>query len=192
MEGPWKRTGREAVGRERRRTPEDGAAELGVRASITPTWAVRNQLRCRPFGRLLQWLGPAGAAAAILACGGGGTAVVVGPDNGSPPEDGSLRVDNRTPFAVEVAYLRTGEQDEAAVVRAVVGPGERQEVGGGTLGAGTELKLDLVLMVPPEQGLRVRRKASVTIDGDVEVILALEDPSDPFSLQVTVQEAGGV
>ncbi len=127
----------------------------------------------------------------MLACGGGGTDVV-DPDNGAPPEDGSVLVDNRTPFAVEVAYLRAGEQDEAAVVRAVVGPGERRDVGGGSLSAGTELKLDLVLRVPPEQGLRVRRKASVVLDGDMEVILALEDPSDPFSLQVTVQQAGGV
>ena len=125
----------------------------------------------------------------MLACGGGGTDVV-DPDPGGPPADGSVRVDNRTPYEVEAAHLRVGEQGEAAIVRAVVGPGERRDVGGGRLSAGTELKLDLVLMVPPEQGLRVRRKASVTIDGDVEVILALEDPSDPFSLQVTVQEAG--
>lgn len=169
--------------------PEDGTAEMGVTASITSTWAVRNQLRCRPLGRLRRWLGPA-AAAAMLACGGGGTDIV-DPENGAPPEDGSVLVDNRTPFAVEVAYLRVGEQDEAAVVRAVVGPGERWDAGGGSLSAGTELKLDLVLLVPPEQGLRVRRKASVAIDGDVEVILELPDPSDPFSLQVTVQEAGG-
>ena len=191
MEGPWKRTGREAVGRERWQTPEDGAAEVGVRASIPPTWAVRNQLRWRLFGRLRQWLAPVGAAAAMLACGSGGTDVV-DPDTGAPPAHGSVRVDNRTPYEVEVAHLRVEEQGEAAIVRAVVGPGERRDVGGGRLSAGTELKLDLVLMVPPERGLRVRRKASVTIDGDVEVILALEDPSDPFSLQVTVQEAGRV
>ncbi len=128
----------------------------------------------------------------MLACGGGGGTDIVDPENGAPPEDGSVLVDNRTPFAVEVAHLRVGEQDEAAVVRAVVGPGERRDVAGGSLNAGTELKLDLVLLVPPDQGLRVRRKASVAIDGDVEVILVLPDPSDPFSLQVTVQEAGGV
>ena len=190
MEGPWKRTGREAVGQGRRRTPEDDAAEMGVRASITPTWAVRNQLRFRSLWRLRQWLGT-GAAAAMLACGGQGVDVV-DPDTGGPPADGSVLVDNRTPYEVEVAHLRAGEQGEADIVRSVVGPGERRDVGGGSLSAGTELKLDLVLMVPPEQGLRVRRKASVTIDGDMEVILTLEDPSDPFSLQVTVQEAGGV
>lgn len=131
----------------------------------------------------------AAAAAAMLACGGGGTDIF-DPENGAPSEYGSVLVDNRTPFAVEVAHLRVGEQDEAAVVRAVVGPGERRDVAGGSLSAGIELKLDVVLLVPPDQGLRVRRKASVIIDGDVEVILELLDPSDPFSLQVTVQEGG--
>ena len=55
---------------------------------------------------------------------------------------------------------------------------------------GTELKLDLVLMVPPEQGLRVRRKASLTVDGDVAVILELEDGAEPVSLRVSAQAVG--
>ena len=140
---------------------------------------------CRP-------LGP--AAAVVIACGGnGGEGVVdpVDPVNGGPPADGSVFVENRTSFDVEVAYLRPGEEGGAAIVRSVVEAGQRWDVGMGPLPAGTELKLDLVLMVPPDQGLRVRRKASVTVDGDVDVILELEDEAEPFSLRVSVREAAG-
>ena len=128
----------------------------------------------------------------MVACGGGGKTVdAVDPANGGTPEDGSVFADNRTTFDAEVAYLRPGEEDgEAVIVRAVVKAGERRDVGGGPLPAGTELKLDLVLMVPAGQGLRVRRKASVIVDGDIDVILELEDESEPFSLQVGVQKAG--
>ena len=129
-----------------------------------------------------------------IACGGnGGEEVVdpVDPGDGGPPADGSVFVENRTSFDVEVAYLRPGEEGEAAIVRSVVEAGQRRDVGMGPLPAGTELKLDLVLMVPPGQGLRVRRKASVTVDGDVDVILELEDEAEPFSLRVSVQEAVG-
>ena len=168
-----------------------GAGGMGVRASITPTWARRNQAVRRLVRPLRLSLGPAGAALAMIACGGNGGTDVVDPGNGGATAGGSVFVDNRTSFGVEVAYLQPGEGGEAAVVRALVGAGERQDVGGGTLPAGTELKLDLVLMVPVEQGLRVRRKASVTVDGDIDVILALEDEAEPFSLQVTVQAARG-
>ena len=58
------------------------------------------------------------------------------------------------------------------------------------MSAGTELKLDFVLMVPADQGLRVRRKASVIVDGDIDVILELEDEAEPFSLQVGVRKPG--
>jgi hypothetical protein len=119
----------------------------------------------------------------VVACGGGGPSGPVGPGNGDAPRPGLISVDNQTPFDVEVAFLQRLE-GEASIVRHVVAAGTRATVVDSPLAAGTELELDLVLLVPPEQGLRVRRKAAVIVDGDSEVVLTLTDSADPFSLTV--------
>ena len=52
-----------------------------------------------------------------------------------------------------------------------------------------ELEFDLVLLLPREKGYRVRRKAEVTIDGEVTVRLSLEVANDPFSVLIQVTSA---
>jgi hypothetical protein len=47
-----------------------------------------------------------------------------------------------------------------------------------------KVELDLVLLVAEGEGFRVRRKAQVTVDGDVVVTVQLTDPEDPFSVVV--------
>jgi len=59
---------------------------------------------------------------------------------------------------------------------------ERQDVSRTLLPAGTVVELDLVLLVADGEGFRVRRKAQVTMDGEVVVTVRLAHPEDPYSL----------
>ena len=72
-----------------------------------------------------------------------------------------------------------------AIVRIGVEAGERQDVFRALLPAGTVVELDLVLLVADGEGFRVRRKAQVTVDGEVVVTVRLADPEDPYSLTTT-------
>ena len=47
------------------------------------------------------------------------------------------------------------------------------------------MELDLVLLVADGEGFRVRRKAQVTVDGEVVVTVRLADPEDRYSLTTT-------
>lgn len=110
----------------------------------------------------------------LWAC-GGQEAEPAGPE---VPAPGRVVVENRTPFAVEVAFLDGGGR----VVRSQVAAGAAGEVSAGLLPGGSEWTFDLVLLLPPEQGYRVRRKARILVAGEVRLVAALADPGDVFSL----------
>ena len=54
----------------------------------------------------------------------------------------------------------------------------------GVLPASLEVEFDLVLVPRTADGLRVRRKIQVAIDGDWVLNVRLTDESDPFSLEI--------
>ncbi len=119
----------------------------------------------------------------LLSCGGGGDGDVVGPL--SQAQDGRVVVDNQTGYALEVAFLNETDPAAPAIVRTRVEAGERQDVSRTLLPAGTVVELDLVLLVADGEGFRVRRKAQVTVDGEVVVTVRLADPEDRYSLTTT-------
>lgn len=133
---------------------------------------------------LLTWL---------LACGGSDKGTGGGPGPDPPPpkvfRDGRVMVDNQTLYPVEVTFLNEVRADAPRIVRTRVGSGSIQDVSREVLPGGLDLELDLVLLLPPEKGYRVRRKAEVTIDGEVVVRLSLEVASDPFSVLIQVTSA---
>ena len=129
----------------------------------------------------------------LLACGGPdkGTGGEPGPDP-PPPEmfrDGRVMLDNQTLYPVEVTYLNEVRAEAPRIVRTRVGSGSLQDVSREVLPGGLEIELDLVLLLPREQGYRVRRKAEVTVDGEMVVRVSLEDASDPFSVLIQVMSA---
>ncbi|MBT4611249.1 MAG: hypothetical protein HOC05_14500, partial [Gemmatimonadetes bacterium] len=120
--------------------------------------------------------------------GGGGMA----PDDGNgdspvdeePLQAGEIRLANQTNYDMESAYLHVDEDGER-IVRAVVVPGTEAIISDGELSAGTQVEFDLVLQIPTSEGLRVRRKAKIVVDGDIIVTAVLVDELDPFSLAVS-------
>ena len=119
-------------------------------------------------------------ATALSSCGGETPGDVVGPPE---PREGRVVVDNQTGFALEVAFLNEADPLAPAIVRTRVEAGESQDVSRALLPGGMSVELDLVLLVPDGEGFRVRRKAQVTVDGDVVVTVRLADPEDPFSVE---------
>ena len=120
---------------------------------------------------------------ALLSCGGRGDGDVVGPL--SQAQDGRVVVDNQTGYALEVAFLNETDPAAPAIVHSRVEAGERQDVSRALLPAGTVVELGLVLLVADGEGFRVRRKAQVTVDGEVVVTVRLADPEDRYSLTTT-------
>ncbi len=126
----------------------------------------------------------------LLLCGCGGERaepVAAEPvDEGQMGEavDGTIYLRNEAPYAIEIAYVHTDARGSLQVVRTQVDAGARGAVSDAVLQAGLSLELDVVLQVPAEVGPRVRRKASVLIDGDVELRAYLAVAEDLFSLQV--------
>lgn len=128
------------------------------------------------------------ALAGASGCGGGGGregngGPPPGPVNGEP-DAGRILLDNSTPYAIQVAYLNEVDPADVRVVRTEVAPGERSDVGREELPGGLTVVLDLVLELADPEENRVRRKANVTVDGDVVVRVELEDPADPFSVEI--------
>ncbi|MEE2830917.1 MAG: hypothetical protein VYD18_01010 [Candidatus Latescibacterota bacterium] len=121
----------------------------------------------------------------LTACGGGdddrGMGTDVGPGEVLP---GNVSVDNRTPWDVEVAWLWVGEDGEAQVRRVSVPEGQVMGLTDAPLAA-AQLTLDLVLLVPPETGPRVRRKAEVRVDGD-RIVVVQASADDPFGVDVSI------
>lgn len=121
----------------------------------------------------MNW--PALLFLAMAACGSGKAVPAAAP----PPAVGRVLLENQTGYAVEVVYLNGGGE----IVRTRVESGEVREVSGGLLPGGTEWTFDLVLLLPAEQGYRVRRKARVLVDGEVRLRARLGEAQDPFSLE---------
>ncbi len=127
------------------------------------------------------------ALGATTGCGGGGKegngGPPPGPDNGEPAA-GRILLQNSTPYSIQVAYLNEVDPVDARVIRTEVAPGERSDVGLEELPGGWTVVLDLVLVLADSEENRVRRKANVTVDGDVVVHVELKDPADPFSVEI--------
>ena len=126
-------------------------------------------------------------AVLVVGCsgsGGGGEGEDDAPSDAVGPgvRDGRVWVDNRTGYALDVAYLKDVDPGAPVIVRTRVAAGDLQDVTGTVLPAGTEVELDVVLLVPESEGFRVRRKVQATVDGDVVITAQLEDPGDPFSV----------
>ena len=145
----------------------------------------------RPLGHgripaWLVWLGRLCLVALLSACGGSGT--TAGPSqpepNGPPPsepQDGRVVLHNETVYAAAIAYLALTGPDAPTLVRRTVAAGQKGEISRGPLPGGLEVEFDIVLLLPPETGFRIRRKATARIDGEVTLRLHLRQADDPFS-----------
>ena len=122
------------------------------------------------------------ALAGVSGCGGAGKegngAPPPGPDNGQP-DAGRILLQNSTPYSIQVAYLNEVDPADARVVRTEVAPGERSDVGLEELPGGWTVVLDLVLVLADPEENRVRRKANVTVDGDVVVRVRAQGSGRP-------------
>ena len=127
------------------------------------------------------------ALAGASGCRGGGEGGNGGPPPGpvnGGPAPGRILLENSTPYAIQVAYLNEVDPADARVIRTEVDPGERSDVGLEELPGGWAVVLDLVIVPADPEANRVRRKANVTVDGDVVVLVELKDPADPFSVEI--------
>ena len=131
--------------------------------------------------------------ALLLACGGGGEAPLEpGPDPVPPegmPAEGRVYLDNRTPFAVESAYLDSLGPGAARIRRVEVAAGASGDIGARLLPAGADVEFDLAIEIEPGRA-RVRRKARVEVDGEVRLALLQPDAADVFSLAVAPADSG--
>ena len=124
----------------------------------------------------------------LVACGSNETGV--DPQNGDPPIDGPqpdggrVYLENLTRFVVESTYLNRTDSENPLLISVDVDPDQRLDISGQELPGGEEVEFDLVLDVPPDEGFRVRRKASVMVDGDVELQISLEDTQEPFDVRI--------
>lgn len=123
----------------------------------------------------------------ILLCvlaGCGGSSTPAGPPIGAEPRPGTVSVRNETPWPLEVAWLESSAGQESTVRRLTVAVASAALLTDGELPAGTLLALDLVLLIEPTQGPRVRRKAQIEVDGDVTLVVAAS-AADPFDVSLT-------
>ena len=97
---------------------------------------------------------------------------------------GTVSVANRTAYELEVAYLNEVDVDAPRIVRTRIPAGALAEVSGEVLPAGLEVEFDLVLVPLDGEGVRVRRKMRVAIDGDLVLGVRLKDEADPFSVEI--------
>jgi len=129
-----------------------------------------------------------GLALFVCSCGSGGESGPTEPDLGGGPvveeRVGAVYLSNETPYPLHVSFLNTAVSEDIYIVRTTVAVGARVMVSGGELPAGYMVEIDFVLQVPAEIGPRVRRKASVHIDGDVALLAHLQEAGTPFSLAI--------
>ena len=129
------------------------------------------------------WL--SSAMVVLISCGGGGDGSTGPTDDPPEPQPGTISVDNRTPWELEVAWLGQQADGSALINRRSVPSGQVLELQSAPLEPGVQLTLDIVLQVPLEVGPRVRRKAEVTIDGN-QVVTVGATADDPFGAEITV------
>jgi hypothetical protein len=133
--------------------------------------------------RAALWL----AAWLLSGCGGQAPTAPPAPEPTSPEpigRAGTVSVANHTTYDLEVTYLNETDADAPRIVRTRVPAGTRVEVSGGVLPAGLAVEFDVVLVPHAADGIRVRRKIQVAIDGDWVLNVRLVDESDPFSLEI--------
>lgn len=104
--------------------------------------------------------------------------------SGGTARTGMVYLLNETPYSVEVAYLYAEGDRGIRLVRSVVDSGTRRAISDEQLPANFRVDLDIVLQVPSSVGPRVRRKAPVQIQGDVNLRAYLVETRDPFSLSI--------
>lgn len=97
---------------------------------------------------------------------------------------GAVYVRNETPYPLQVAFLNEVVAEDIYIVRTTVAVAARAMVSGGELPAGHRAEFDFALEVPAQEGPRVRRKASLRIDGERVLRAILEQADEPFSLLV--------
>ena len=107
----------------------------------------------------------------------------------SPPAKraGTVSLANSTVYAIEVAYLNEVDASAPRIVSTTVPAGQRTDISDSFLPAGIEVEFALVLIPPIADGVRVRRKIQVAIDGDVVLVVRLIDEADPFSVAIALE-----
>ena len=125
-------------------------------------------------------------ANAFIGCGGEQTQKSLESDGEMPAiaADGIVSIVNHTNYVLEVAYLNEVDAEAPRIVRTEVPVGARAVVSGEALPAGLEVEFDLVFIPSTGDGVRVRRKARLVIDGDQVLGVRLADETDPFSVEI--------
>ena len=125
-------------------------------------------------------------AIAFIGCGGEQAQKSLESDGEMPAiaADGIVSIVNHTNYVLEVAYLNEVDAQAPRIVRTEVPVGARAVVSGETLPAGLEVEFDLVFIPPTGDGVRVRRKVRLVIDGDQVLGVRLADETDPFSVEI--------
>lgn len=125
-------------------------------------------------------------AIAFIGCGGEQAQKSLESDGEMPAiaADGIVSIVNHTNYVLEVAYLNEVDAQAPRIVRTEVPVGARAVVSGEALPAGLEVEFDLVFIPPTGDGVRVRRKVRLVIDGDQVLGVRLADETDPFSVEI--------
>ena len=125
-------------------------------------------------------------AIAFIGCGGKQAQKSLESDGEMPAiaADGIVSIVNHTNYVLEVAYLNEVDAQAPRIVRTEVPVGARAVVSGEALPAGLEVEFDLVFIPPTGDGVRVRRKVRLVIDGDQVLGVRLADETDPFSVEI--------
>ena len=127
-------------------------------------------------------------AIAFIGCGGEQAQRSLEPDGemAAIAADGIVSIVNHTNYVLEVAYLNEVDAQAPRIVRTEVPVGARAVVSGEALPAGLEVEfdLDLVFIPPTGDGVRVRRKLRLVIDGDQVLGVRLAGETDPFSVEI--------
>jgi len=125
-------------------------------------------------------------AIAFIGCGGEQAQKSLESDGEMPAiaADGIVSIVNHTYYVLEVAYLNVVYAHAPRIVHTEVPVGARAVVSGEALPAGLEVEFDLVFIPPTGDGVRVRRKARLVIDGDQVLGMRLADETEPFSVEI--------
>ncbi len=117
----------------------------------------------------------------VWGCGSDGAA---SPTTDEPaPRQGIVRLLNETVWDVEVSWLQQAP-DGSDIARTTVPAGQQALLTEWPSSPLADLEFDLVLLVAPSTGPRVRRKALVQVNGDQMVILRAG--ADPYSVEISV------
>ena len=124
-------------------------------------------------------------AIAFVGCGGEQTQKSLESDGEMPAiaADGIVSIVNHTNYVLEVAYLNVVYAQAPRIVHTGCQLA-RAVVSGEALPAGLEVEFDLVFIPPMGDGVRVRRKARLVIDGDQVLGVRLADETEPFSVEI--------